>query len=39
MQTRLFGDPVYKRRAVASLVEHVESLRTAPRQRKRRASR
>jgi TetR/AcrR family transcriptional regulator, transcriptional repressor for nem operon len=39
MQTRLFDDPVYKRRAVASLLEHVESLRKTPRQRKRRAPR
>ena len=39
MQARLFGDPVYKRRAGASLVEHVESLRKSPRQRKRKESR
>ncbi len=39
MQTKLFDDPVYKHRAVASLTEHVESLRKTPRQRKRRAPR
>jgi AcrR family transcriptional regulator len=39
MQARLFGDPVYKRRAGASLVEHVESLRNPPRRRTRRTSR
>jgi hypothetical protein len=39
MQARLFGDSVYKRRAVASLVDHVESLRRTSRQRKWRASR
>ena len=35
MQTKLFDDPVYKHRAVASLTEHVESLRKTPRQKKR----
>jgi AcrR family transcriptional regulator len=39
MITKLFDDPSYKHRAVASLVEHVESLRTTPRQRKRRTNR
>jgi AcrR family transcriptional regulator len=39
MQARLFDDSVYKRRAVASLVDHVESLRKTSRQQKRRASR
>jgi TetR/AcrR family transcriptional repressor of nem operon len=39
MLTKLFDDPAYKHRAVASLTEHVESLRTTPRQRKRRANR
>ena len=39
MLTKLFDDHAYKHRAVASLTEHVESLRTTPRQRKRRASR
>ena len=39
MLTRLFDDPAYKHRAVASLIEHVESLRKSPRQRKRRANR
>ncbi|HEY4397047.1 MAG TPA: TetR/AcrR family transcriptional regulator [Acidimicrobiia bacterium] len=39
MQTRLFGDPVYKRRAGASLIEHVEGMRKSPRRRKGRANR
>jgi AcrR family transcriptional regulator len=39
MQTRLFDDPVYKRRAGASLLEHVNSLRRTPPQRKRRTTR
>src|ERR1700730_14967384 len=39
MLTRLFDDPAYKHRAVASLIEHVESLRNSPRQRKGRANR
>jgi hypothetical protein len=39
MITKLFDDPAYKHRAVASLTEHVESLRTTPRQRKRRTKR
>jgi hypothetical protein len=39
MITKLFDDPAYKHRAVASLTEHVESLRTTPRQRKRRTNR
>ena len=39
MISKLFDDPAYKHRAVASLTEHVESLRTTPRQRKRRANR
>jgi TetR/AcrR family transcriptional regulator, transcriptional repressor for nem operon len=39
MLSRLFHDSAYKHRAVASLTEHVESLRTTPRQRKRRANR
>jgi TetR/AcrR family transcriptional regulator, transcriptional repressor for nem operon len=33
MLTKLFDDHAYKHRAVASLTEHVESLRTTPRQR------
>ena len=39
MLTRLFDDPAYKHRGSASLIEHVESLRKSPRQRKRRANR
>jgi TetR/AcrR family transcriptional regulator, transcriptional repressor for nem operon len=39
MLTKLFDDPAYKHRAVASLTEHIKSLRTTPRQRKRRANR
>ena len=39
MITKLFDDPAYKHRAVASLTEHVQSLRTTPRQRKRRTNR
>ena len=39
MLTRLFDDPAYKHRAVASLIEHVESLRKSRRQRKGRANR
>src|SRR5438034_712113 len=39
MLTRLFDDPAYKHRAVASLVEHVKGMRKSPRQRKGRAKR
>jgi TetR/AcrR family transcriptional regulator, transcriptional repressor for nem operon len=39
MLSRLFHDPAYKHRAVASLTEHVESLRTTTRPRKRRTKR
>ena len=38
MLTRLFDDPAYKHRAVASLIEHVESLSNSRRQRKGRAN-
>jgi TetR/AcrR family transcriptional regulator, transcriptional repressor for nem operon len=39
MLSRLFHDPAYKHRAVASLTDHVESLRRTTRQTKRRAKR
>jgi AcrR family transcriptional regulator len=39
MLSRLFHDPAYKHRAVASLTDHVESLRRSPRQRKGRGTR
>jgi hypothetical protein len=39
MLSNLFGDRVHKHRAVASLVDHVESLRRSRRQTKGRASR
>jgi TetR/AcrR family transcriptional regulator, transcriptional repressor for nem operon len=39
MLSRLFHDPAYKHRAVASLTDHVENLRKTTRQTKRRAKR
>ena len=39
MLSRLFDDPSYKHRAVASVSAHVESLRRSPRQRKGRSTR
>lgn len=39
MLSRLFDDPAYKHRAVASLTEHVEGLRRSPRHEKRRTPR